>query len=196
MLVRHIVMSNNDTVLYIKPSKKKKKTRSTPSIISINEHTIPFYVNQARYAIGSYAIMALVSITSIFLFFLIGLIPGIPPLSEWWRPAALYYFILYPLYILNLLLPITLTNEFYDVALLFNLGALILEFFLLIILSYNFFQCWLGNFDASCADLFFIDYFLLSIPTVILVYVGVLTTYNYWIITSKTTGQPRPIKYR
>jgi hypothetical protein len=188
MSYRDVAVTMNDIV----PKKiKKKKKRIIPAGIEVRPWA-QFFVNEARYCVGSYSILALVSISAVLLLFLIRWVPGLPPLWQWWRYGAFYYFILYPLYIVNIFLPVSMVNDFYGAAFYINLMALVIVSFLLFIIFYNFFQCWTGAFASSCADNYYID-IVMFVPTALLVYAAILICYNYSIVVGRTSGASRPI---
>lgn len=188
MSYRDVAVTLNDVAP--KPYKKKKK-RIIPPSIEVRPWA-QFFVNEARYSVGSYSILALVALSAVLLLFLSRLVPGLPPMWIWWRYGAFYFFILYPLYIINIFLPVSMVNDFYGAAFYINLIALAFQSFLLFIIFYNFFMCWTGGFPSTCTENYWID-IIMFVPIAILVYCGILICYNYSIVVGRTSGASRPI---
>jgi hypothetical protein len=183
-------MSKNDFKIPMNQKLKRKK-RVIPAGIDVYPWSA-FYMNMSRYSIGSYSIPALLSIITVFILFLFLLVPGLPPVI--WRYGAFYYLILFPLYFLNVFLPQSMVNEFYGVALFFNICALALETFLTYLIGYNFYQCITGNFPSTCTSNYLID-IIMSVPTLILFFCGVLVCYHYWVVVGRSSGTSRPYAY-
>lgn len=174
------------------------KTRKKRKVVPSGMDVFPYgthYVSEARSSILGVSIPAVLIILVVMILFIVQLIPGIP--DTLLRYGAVYYFVLLPVYLLNIFVPLEIITEFYGIGLFFNLAVLAVEFFLVYLIGYNFYACIVGLIDFVCTGNYFIDT-IMAILTGTLLLCGIVVCYQFTVVLSRVSGTSRvmAIEYR
>ena len=180
-----------------RPNNKKAKRREQV-LVPAGLDTYPWateFVNWARADVGSWAILAIVTVVvGVFPWWILQWVYSLP--QALMRYGAVQYFVLGVLYFFNVILvKISSAVEFYQLALGLNVAGLVLEIWLAVVIIYNFYACHAGIYPVECKNNYQID-LLMAIPTFLLLFAGFASCTKLSYIVFRTSNTTPPVFIR